>query len=109
MAWTLASSRAALADRDLIGIVCHGQPVALYRLGDEVHATSDTCPHLGASLSAGCVVDGFIECPLHHALFDIRTGAADGSVTSRPVPTYPVKLDGDAIYIDLSGSEETAS
>ena len=62
----------------------------LYRLGDEFFATGDACPHLGASLSEGCVVDGYIECPLHSALFDIRTGASDGSMTSRPVSTLPV-------------------
>lgn len=109
MAWTRAATRTLLADRDLVGITCEGHAVALYRLGDEVRATSDTCPHLGASLSAGCVVDGFVECPVHHALFDIRTGAADGSVTSTSVRTYPVKVEGDAIYLDLSGPEETAS
>jgi nitrite reductase/ring-hydroxylating ferredoxin subunit len=109
MAWTLAASRDLLAARDRVAIVCEGHRVALYRLGDEIWATSDACPHLGASLSEGCVVEGFIECPLHHALFDIRTGAADGSVTSRPVRTYPVRVEGDAIYLDLAGSEDLAS
>ena len=83
MAWTYAAKRSDLEHRDVIGVTCQGRRVALYRLGDDVLATSDMCPHLGASLSQGCVVDGFVECPAHFGLFDIRTGAADGGVTTR--------------------------
>lgn len=109
MPWTRAASRTELADGAVIGVRCADRPVALYRLGDEVCATLDCCPHQGAALSGGCVVDGFIECPAHYALFDIRTGAADGSVTTRAVRTFPVKVEGDDVFVDLSGLEETAS
>ena len=82
--------------------------LALYALDDGIYATSNQCPHLGALLSHGCVVQGYVECPMHHALFDIRTGASDGSVTDRAVQTYPVKVDGADIYVDLP-AEEPAS
>jgi len=109
MAWTYAAKRSELEGRDVTGVACQGRRVALYRLGDEIFATSDACPHLGASLSDGCVVEGFIECPLHFALFDIRTGAADGGMTTKAVRTLPTKVEHDDIYIDLAGLEETAS
>ena len=70
--------RPSSSARDVIGVECEGRRVALYRLDDGVFATSDVCPHQGASLAQGCVVQGFVECPLHFALFDIRTGEADG-------------------------------
>jgi nitrite reductase/ring-hydroxylating ferredoxin subunit len=38
---------------------------------------------------------------MHHALFDIRTGATDGSVTGRNVRTFPVRVEDDVIFIDL--------
>ena len=107
MAWTYAAKRSDLDARNVIGVTCQGRRVALYRLGDDVLATSDTCPHLGASLSQGCIVDGFVECPVHFGLFDIRTGAADGGVTTRAVRTFETKVEHDDIYIDLP--EETAS
>ncbi len=101
MAWTFAAPAAAVAEGGVVGVECAGRRLALYRLPDGVFATSDVCPHQGAALSAGCVVEGYIECPVHHALFDIRTGAADGSVTARSVKTYPARIDDGAVHVDL--------
>ena len=63
--------------------------MALYRLEDGIFATSATCPHLGGSLAAGTIVNGYIECPVHYALFDIRTGEADGAITRRRCGRFP--------------------
>jgi nitrite reductase/ring-hydroxylating ferredoxin subunit len=109
MPWTYAATSAALSGRDVIGVECAGRRLALYRLEDGVFATSDICPHQGASLAQGCVVQGFIECPLHFALFDIRTGEADGGMTTRAVRTYPTRVEHGTIYVNLPDSEETAS
>ena len=107
MPWTRVASHAVFDGREMFSVRCgaDGPRVALYRLADSVFATADRCPHLGASLTHGCLVQGFVECPMHHALFDIRTGAADGSVTDRPVRTFPVKVEGDAIYVDVPTEE----
>ena len=43
---------------------------------------------------------------MHHALFDIRTGEPDGSVTDRRLRTYPVRVEDDIIYVDLPAPEE---
>ncbi|HSN73518.1 MAG TPA: Rieske 2Fe-2S domain-containing protein, partial [Anaerolineae bacterium] len=47
----------------------------LYRLADGFYATQRLCTHTFAPLDRGKVVDGdTIQCPLHRAQFDIRTG-----------------------------------
>jgi nitrite reductase/ring-hydroxylating ferredoxin subunit len=109
MPWTYAATVSELAGRDVIGVECGGQRVALYRVDNEVFATGDACPHQGASLAQGCVVQGFIECPLHFGLFDVRTGEADGAMTTKAVRTYPTKVEHGTIYVDLSDSVETAT
>ena len=101
MPWTYAAKCSELGDRDVIGVECDGRRLALYKLEEGYFATSDVCPHQGAALSQGCVVEGYIECPLHFALFDIRTGASDGGVTTRSVKTFPAKVENDEIYVDL--------
>ena len=101
MAWTPATRVSAFGDRHVVAAECDGHRVAVYRLQDEYFATSDICPHAGAALSSGCVVDRYIECPVHYALFDIRTGAADGAVTARNVRTYATRVVGDEILVDL--------
>ena len=101
MSWTAATRVSAFGDRAMVGTVCDGHRVAVYRLNGEYFATSDVCPHAGAALSEGCVVEHYVECPVHYALFDIRTGAADGAVTARSVKTYPTRVEGDEILVDL--------
>jgi nitrite reductase/ring-hydroxylating ferredoxin subunit len=107
MPWVEAATRADLDGRDMLGVRVGGRPIALYALPDGIYATANVCPHLGALLSFGCVIDGYVECPMHHALFDIRTGVSDGSVTDRNVRTFPVKVEDDRIWVDLP--EEPAS
>jgi nitrite reductase/ring-hydroxylating ferredoxin subunit len=94
-----------LDGRDVVGVETAGRRLALYRLEGECFATSDGCPHAGASLSEGCVVEGYIECPVHRALFDIRTGASDGSVTPRSLATFPVKVEDGDLYVDVPVQE----
>jgi nitrite reductase/ring-hydroxylating ferredoxin subunit len=108
MAWTAAATCAQFGDRDVIAVECAGRRLALYRWHGGVYATSDVCPHQGASLSDGCLVSGYIECPVHFALFNIQTGESDGSVTAARVATFPAKIEGDVIYVDLTGMKETA-
>lgn len=44
-----------------------------------------------------------VECPLHGAEFDIRTGAARTLPAVAPVPTFPVRVEGDAILVGVGG------
>jgi len=104
--WIYAARADEFADRQVIGVNCGPRRLALYKLETGIFATGDTCPHLGASLSEGTVVEHFIECPLHFALFDICTGESDGSVTTRRVATYPTKIENDAIYVDVPDAGE---
>jgi nitrite reductase/ring-hydroxylating ferredoxin subunit len=106
MAWVPAADCAAFAGRDVIAVHCNGRRLALYRLEDDVFATTDVCPHQGASLSDGCLVSGYIECPVHFALFDIRTGEPDGSVTTSRAATFATKVEDGMIYVDMPSGEE---
>jgi len=106
MPWVRAAARGDLEEREMLGVRLGGHPVALFALAEGVFATHNVCPHMGALLTHGCVVQGYVECPMHHALFDIRTGEPDGSVTDRRLRTYPVKVEGDDIYVELPAAEE---
>jgi nitrite reductase/ring-hydroxylating ferredoxin subunit len=101
MLWLFAANCSDFGDRDVIGVICAGQRLALYKLPDGYFATSDACPHQGGSLSEGCVIENYIECPLHYALFDIRTGAADGGVTTTPVKTFKTRVDDGRVFVEM--------
>jgi apoptosis-inducing factor 3 len=76
MAWHKVARLDAIGDGDVMGVDVDGTPIALYRLGDAIYATDGMCTHATGLLADGWVEDGAVECPLHQARFDIRTGKA---------------------------------
>lgn len=101
MPWVDVADAAELDGHDVIGREVEGRRVAVYRLDGALHATQDLCTHGQARLSEGEVVEGYIECPLHFGLFEIATGKAAGAPVTRDLATYPVRVQGGRIWIEL--------
>ena len=78
-----------------------GKTICVARVGDEVFAIDDTCSHSDASLSEGDVTDFKIECWLHGAEFDLRTGEALTPPAVAPLRTYGVHVDGDSVTVEI--------
>jgi 3-phenylpropionate/trans-cinnamate dioxygenase ferredoxin component len=89
-----------------IGVEISGEPVAVVRAGGEVYALRDVCSHAEVALSEGEVYDHTIECWLHGSCFDLRTGKPTGYPATEPVPVYPVKIEGDDVYVALTNSNK---
>jgi 3-phenylpropionate/trans-cinnamate dioxygenase ferredoxin subunit len=77
-----------------------GRTICVTRVGDQVFAIDDTCSHSDASLSEGDVTDFKIECWLHGAEFDLRTGEALTPPAVAPIKVYPVIVDGDSVTVE---------
>ncbi len=82
-------------------VMMAGRPVCVARSGGEVYAIYDVCSHAEVALSEGEVDDGTVECWLHGSRFDLRTGKPTGLPATRPVPVYPVRVDGDDVLVAL--------
>jgi p-cumate 2,3-dioxygenase ferredoxin subunit len=79
-----------------------GHPVALYRVGDTIYATDDTCTHGEASLAEEGILTGkIVECTFHFGTFDVTTGAATGMPCEIPLKTYPVRLVDGNVCIEV--------
>jgi nitrite reductase (NADH) small subunit len=78
----------------------NGEEIALFRLGGEVLALENACPHRGGALAFGEVRGGVVHCPLHAWGFDLRTGASD-EYPGVAVRTFPVRLEGDEVVVEL--------
>lgn len=79
-----------------------GVPVSLVLTEGEVFAIHDVCSHANVSLSEGEVEDCQIECWLHGSSFDLRTGKPSGLPATRPVPVYPVQIQGDDVLVSVT-------
>ncbi len=67
----------------------------------DLHAINDICTHGQVSLSDGEVQGCTIECWLHGSRFDLRTGKALTPPAVRPVPVYPLTVDGEQVLVDV--------
>ena len=93
-------SYASLTPGKPVRIEKDGESICVARIGDEVFAIGDTCSHSEASLAEGDITDFKIECWLHGAEFDLRTGKALTPPATAPVHKYSVTVDGDSVTID---------
>jgi 3-phenylpropionate/trans-cinnamate dioxygenase ferredoxin subunit len=82
-------------------VVLDGTPITVVRSDGEVYAIHDTCSHANVSLSEGDVEDTTIECWLHGSRFDLRSGKPTGLPATKPVPVYPVKIEGGDVFVAL--------
>ena len=79
--------------------------IGIYRLDGEIYALNDICTHAYAAMSDGYFEDGQIECPLHGACFDVKTGKALTAPATQDLDKYPVKIEGDQILVGLPKSD----
>ena len=96
-------------------VAAQGREILISRVGDEYYAVDNLCSHLEGNLSRGKLKDTIITCPLHGTQFDIRDGTvvrwlkgygeisrvSEEFKSSRALTIYPVKVEGDTIFIEV--------
>lgn len=100
--WTDVAAEADLFEGAGIPVQAQGQELALFSIDGEVFATDNICSHGNANLCDGYLEGHEIECPFHQGRFDLRTGAATCGPATEPVKTWPVKIKGGRVYLQLS-------
>ena len=97
------------------GVIVGGRALLVARIAGTYYAADDGCPHMGAKLSEGTLEGTVMTCPRHGSRFDLRDGhvvrwtSLPGPVAAvakvikspRPLKTYPVKVEGDLVLVQL--------
>ena len=90
-----------LKDGEVKGVKVGGEEIALYRIGDEVFATSDICTHEQCVISENYDVQGEeVECTCHGSHFNIKSGENTVPPAAEPLKTYPVNIKGDDVLVE---------
>ncbi|HEX6526292.1 MAG TPA: non-heme iron oxygenase ferredoxin subunit [Streptosporangiaceae bacterium] len=105
--FTRVASLSDVPDDGTLGVEVDGEPVCVIRTGGEVFALRDVCSHAEVPLSEGEIYDHTVECWLHGSCFDVRTGQPTGPPATEPVAVYPVKIEGDDVYVSLTPKKES--
>jgi nitrite reductase/ring-hydroxylating ferredoxin subunit len=100
--WVRVAAKADVAENTAKAIRVGDKELALYHLpGGEFRATDNICTHEYAQLTDGWLEDGCIECPLHAARFDIRSGKALCAPADVDLTVFEVKAEGDDLLIKV--------
>lgn len=93
-----------LPEGEMCLVETDGRKIGVFHCtGGELLAIEDRCSHDDGPLaegefdSASCTV----ECPRHGSLFDIRSGKPKTLPAYRPVDTFPVRVEGDEIKLEI--------
>lgn len=77
--------------------------IAVVNCAGELFAIEDRCSHDDGPLAEGALDEAkcTLECPRHGSLFDLRTGAPKTLPAYEPIETFPVRIDGDLIKLEV--------
>ena len=100
--WVKVATQSELPPGSMICVEPAGDPIAVYHLEDgTICATEAICSHQYALLTDGLLEGDLVECPLHAAQFNVRTGEALSDPAEIDLKTYEVRVEGVDILVKL--------
>ncbi len=96
--WTAVASLDDLPEGEVIEAMVGERALAVARVGDEVYALDNVCPHAGGPLGDGSLEGCELTCPWHGWTFDVTTGqcAMDPSMQAG---TVEAKVHEGHVYV----------
>lgn len=83
----------------MIVVAIDRERIMIANVDGQFYALRDMCGHRNAPLSRGRLEGCIVECPLHFAQFDVRTGKLVDGPISADVPAYEVRVEGDTVFV----------
>ena len=100
--WVAACLAEGVDVEDVVRFDYQDHTFAIYRSPDSAYFCTDgLCTHEQVHLADGLVMDYVIECPMHNGQFDYRSGEAKRSPVCVNLQTYPTKVVGDRVFIQI--------
>jgi len=88
-----------LIENRVMTVTAGHKGICLTHFEGKYTALDNRCPHQGGPLGEGSIENGLLRCPWHGWDFNPCGGDSDGFDDG--LPTYQLKVDGDAIYVGL--------
>jgi nitrite reductase/ring-hydroxylating ferredoxin subunit len=103
--WKLVATTEAIPEGEVVPATVEGKQLALYQAEGAYFATDNVCTHEHAYMSDGYLDGCIIECPLHQATFDIRSGKVLNGPAAVDLCVYPVKVVGHGVFVNLCAAK----
>jgi 3-phenylpropionate/trans-cinnamate dioxygenase ferredoxin subunit len=83
-----------------------GRLILLTSVEGRIYAVDDDCTHISGPLDQGELEGHVLTCPIHLARFDVRDGSVLRGPARDPLPTYPVRIEGDQVLVGVPGGDQ---
>lgn len=99
--WMQVAQTLEIAAGQMKAFIVDDEPIVVCNVDGTFYAFQDTCSHQELPLADGELCGKEVTCPWHGAKFDVTTGAALGMPAVSPIVTYPLRVEGTAIYVEV--------
>jgi ferredoxin-NADP reductase/nitrite reductase/ring-hydroxylating ferredoxin subunit len=103
-----AAKETAVTVESGLAVEVAGKDLALFRVGDKLHAIDGLCPHEGAPLAQGEFRDGVVTCPWHGWTFDACSGCSLAP-PKNDVKHYDTLIEDGNVFVKLSAPASKAT
>jgi nitrite reductase/ring-hydroxylating ferredoxin subunit/multimeric flavodoxin WrbA len=100
--WVALGSVDELSKRELQQLSARRTPIALCYRDGQFSALSGVCNHVGGPLGEGVIDGEYVTCPWHYWKFHWQTGKTRPEIGDGSVPTYPVKIENNTVFVNLA-------
>ncbi len=103
--WTAITKTENVPPREGRAVKIDDLEIAIFNVNGRFLTIDNSCPHKGGPLCDGIVSGTTVVCPLHGQRFDIETGLP--VLASQPgcLATYPTRVEGGVIFVDIARGE----
>ena len=82
-----------------ISVNVEGKKVLICNTDEGFFAVEDMCTHALIPLCGGLIQGTLISCPLHGAVFDLKTGEVMAPPAFEDLKTFNLKIEGTSISV----------
>lgn len=104
--WVDAGAAADFAEGGKQCLELEGVPTVVCRINGDFYATVNICPHAGLPLGEGDLAGKSLTCPFHGYTYNVDSGQNIDMPDDMPLTTFPVKIEGDRVMVEVPVAEE---
>ncbi len=82
-----------------ISVNVEGRKILICNTDEGFFAVEDMCTHALIPLCGGLIQGTLISCPLHGAVFDLKTGEVMAPPAFEDLKTFNLKIEGTSISV----------
>jgi len=82
-----------------ISVNVEGKKILICNTDEGFFAVEDMCTHALIPLCGGLIQGTLISCPLHGAVFDLKTGEVMAPPAFEDLKTFNLKIEGTSISV----------